>query len=378
MSKQPRKIRKESFRFRRRLPAGASPGTIIVNPLADAPVMQLMAFDEHKIVERQLDHVSAAKEFLGQWPVVWINVEGLGDARTLEQLGQLFGLHRLALEDVVNIHQRSKVETYDGNLFIVARMPRQREEFDTEQLSLFLGADWVLTLIEDPGDCFDGVRRRVRESRGRIRSVGPDYLVYALLDAVIDSYFPLLEQYGERLDELEDEAILRGTRQTVAKIHATKTDLLHLRRAVWPFREALNHLVRDEHPFIKAETRVYLRDCYDHTVQMIDLIEVYRELGSDLRDLYLTSVSNRMNEVMKVLTVITTIFMPLTLIVGIYGMNFNPASSPWNMPELNWRYGYPAILALLSAVTAGMLWLFRRKGWLGPPREKSVKPSRAE
>jgi magnesium transporter len=360
-----RRSNKHRRPFRRHAPPGSPPGSVVVDPRAARPVIDVIAFGDERVEERRLDGPEQALGYVGQWPVTWINVSGLGDAATLEALGKAFGLHRLALEDVVNVHQRAKVEQYGDRLFIVARMPRGGDRRDTEQVSLFLGPNFVLTFLEDPGDCFDAVRNRIRQDRGRIRECGADYLAYALLDAVVDAYFPVLERYGERLDELEEEALNRRGRDTINRIHAIKTELLILRRAIWPHREAFNALVRDANPLIHAETRVYLRDCYDHTVQMIDLVEMYRELGSDLRDLYLTSVSNRMNEIMKVLTVITTIFMPLTLITGLYGMNFDTSVSPWNMPELEWYWGYPAVLAAMAAVTVTMLTIFWIKGWLG-------------
>jgi magnesium transporter len=378
MTAKHRRPRKHRHAFRRQSSPGAPPGTVAVDPAAAQPVMDCLAFDDQRLVETRLQRPEQALEYMGHWPVTWVNVCGLGDAEVLQGLGRAFGLHPLALEDVVNVHQRAKVEQYGAHLFIVARMPRDGGRLDTEQVSLFLGRDFVLTFIEDPGDCFDAVRSRLRHDRGRIREFGPDHLAYALLDAVVDAYFPVLERYGELLDHLEEEALTRRGRGTIARIHAVKTDLLALRRAVWPHRELFNALVRDPNPLITAETRVYFRDCYDHAVQMIDLLELYRELGSDLRDLYLTSVSNRMNEVMKVLTVITTIFMPLTLITGIYGMNFDTAASPWNMPELGWRFGYPIVLATMAAVTAGMLFVFRRQGWLGDPKTRADEPSASE
>jgi magnesium transporter len=238
---------------------------------------------------------------------------------------------------------------------------------ESEQVSLFLGPDFVVTFQERPGDCLEPVRERIRKKVARIRDAGPGYLTYSILDAVIDHFFPLLEAYGERLETLEDRIILRPDRSVVAEIHDMKRELLYVRRAIWPQREALNTLVRDDIPHISAETRLYLRDCYDHCVRLIDLVETYREVCSDLMDLYLSSISNRMNEIMKVLTIISTLFIPLTFVVGVYGMNFDTAS-PWNMPELKWYFGYPLCLALMAAITVGQIFFFRRKGWIGQPR----------
>ena len=236
-----------------------------------------------------------------------------------------------------------------------------------EQFSLFLGPNFVLTFDEQPGDCFDPVRERVRRKHGRVREAGADYLAYALLDTIVDCYFPLLERYGEQLEDLEETIISQPNHTVVAAIHDIKRDLLSLRRAIWPQRETFNTLLRDKTPLLTDETRLHLRDCYDHTVQLIDLIETYRELGADLMDIYLSSVSNRTNETMRVLTVIATIFIPLTFIAGVYGMNFNAGTSPWNMPELGWYWGYPLVLGLMAMVAAGQLFFFWRKGWLALP-----------
>jgi magnesium transporter len=243
------------------------------------------------------------------------------------------------------------------------------EQLETEQLSLFLGKNFVLTFQEGmPGDCLEVIRERIRKKGGRIHDAGLDYLAYALLDAVVDAYFPILEQYGERLEEVEDEIGGKPASSTIARIHAIKRNLLTLRRVVWPQRETFNTLLREETPHISAETRLYFRDCYDHVTQIIDLVETYRELGADLTDIYLSTVSNRTNEIMRVLTVISTIFIPLTFICSIYGMNFNPETSPWNMPELNWYWGYPLALLLMLSVAVGQLLFFRRRGWLGSPK----------
>jgi magnesium transporter len=275
-------------------------------------------------------------------------------------------LHPLALEDVVNVHQRPKIEQYTGNIFVVTRMLRIEERLESEQLSIFVGSNYVLTFQEAlPGDCFGPLRDRLRNLDPAIHDHGSDYLAYRLLDAVIDSYFPVLEHYGESIDALEEQMLGVHKFLEVARIHAIKQELLQVRRTVWPTRDMLHAMIRDHNSLIKEETKVYLRDCYDHTVQIIDLLETYRELGSDLRDLYLTSVSNRMNEIMKVLTIISTLFIPLTFIVGVYGMNFDPDSSPYNMPELRAQYGYPFCWALMIVISIGMLIYFIRKGWIG-------------
>ncbi|HVX12017.1 MAG TPA: magnesium/cobalt transporter CorA [Pirellulales bacterium] len=342
---------------------GAAPGALNVEPNAAPPVLQAIAYHGDDFVEKRLAAPQDVLELLRDWPITWLNVAGLGNADVLNELGKIFGLHPLALEDVTHLHQRAKVEQYGEQLFIVARMPRRDEDFETEQLSLFVGKNYLLTFIEDPGDCFESVRTRLRGG-GPLREAGPGYLAYGLIDAVVDAYFPVVETFAERLDRLEDRVIARPSRRAVAEIHAAKHSLRSVRRIVWPLREAVNSLVRDPSPLIDDNTRVHLRDCYDHLVQIIDLVETYRELCSDLTDLYLSSLSNRMNEVMKVLTIIATLFMPLSFITGLYGMNFHTERSRWNMPELDWRYGYPFALGMMALTALGMLWYFWHKGWL--------------
>jgi len=347
----------------RRAPVGAAPGSLVVDPQASVSQIIVTTYTPEGVHERCLADPREMSTLLDGPGIVWVNVDGLGSESVLRGLADVFDLHPLALEDVVNVHQRAKVDRYGEQLFITARISAA-DRGRTEQLSLFLGRNYVLTFLEDPGDCFDPVRRRLRDNDGVIRRRGADYLAYALLDAAVDAYFPLLEIFGERLEELEDEVIARPTPLAVAKIHEAKHELRALRRIIWPLREAMNELARDASTFVADETRVYFRDLYDHTVQIIDLVETYREMGSDLTDLYLSSLSNRLNEIMRVLTVISTIFMPLSFIVGLYGMNFN-TDSPYNMPELNWRFGYLFTLGLLGLTSLGMLGFFWRRGWLG-------------
>jgi magnesium transporter len=356
---------------------GAAPGTLEELTDSPSPVIEVFAYGPDNLIERRIDDVADIEPLLGEWPVVWVNVAGLGGPETIERLGRIFKLHPLALEDVTYRHQRAKVEPYDDYIFFVGRMACETRSFETEQVSLFLGKNFVVTFIEDPGDCFDAIRDRLRAASGTLRSAGPAYLAYSLIDSLIDAYFPLIEHYGERLDRLEDRVIVRPARHTISEIHDAKHDLRAVRRAVWPLREAVGALVRDPTELIDAETRVHFRDCHDHVVQIIDLVETYREVCSDLNDLYLSSLSNRMNEVMRVLTVIATIFMPLSFITGVYGMNFHTERSWWNMPELSWKYGYPAALAVMLAVALTMLWLFHRRGWLRSQNGAS-KPAKRE
>ncbi len=348
----------------RRSAPGTVPGTIHVDPEAPRPELSVMAWGPEAFEELQAPTLGAVQELRQRFPVVWVNVDGLGDKGTLEELQKHFGLHALAMEDVVNVHQRPKVDAYDGHLYVVMRMLTTHEGLADEQVSLFVGDGWVLSFQERPGDCLDSVRARARQGRPRIRKGGADYLAYAIIDAVVDHLFPVLEHYGDLLEALEERIFTGSGDDPAMTLQRIKRDLAGMRRAVWPLREALSQLLREDSPLVREETRIYLRDAYDHTVQLLDLVETDREIASGLKDAHLTVISTRMNEVMKVLTIIGTIFIPLGFIAGLYGMNFDPGASPWNMPELGWAFGYPAALLLMVAVAGGLLLFFRRKGWL--------------
>ncbi len=344
--------------FRRKSSPGTAPGTLVAVGGEPEPVIQVMAFSEGKLFEEKLTTLDNLKPLTSSHKVTWINIEGLGNASIIEQVGEIFGLHRLALEDVMNPHQRAKVEEYDEFLFIVARMVTIEPRLTTEQIGFFLGRNFVITVQEGkPGDCLDPVRERIRKASGRIRHRGADYLAYALLDSIIDHYFPVLDSLGEELDRLDDELMNRPGEASISSIHRFRSQLLFLRRSMRPHREALNQLARDPHELITDETRIFLRDCYDHTIQLGEAIDIYRETCSDLRDFHLSYMSNRTNDVMKTLTIIATIFIPLGFIAGLYGMNFE------NMPELHSRYGYPMILALMGAIALGLVYWFKLKGW---------------
>ncbi len=324
-----------------------------------------MAYGKDKCVEHTIDDPIELKKHLEEWPVVWVDVVGLGSEEKLRAIAEIFRVHPLALEDVVHVHQRAKVEAYDENLFIVLRVPDASNEQITEQFSMLLGKNYLVTFQERPGDCFSLVRTGIRQEQSVARQcVRADYLAYRLIDVSIDAYFPVLEAIGDHLDTLDDPDAFTHTRSAFNELHVVRRELLMLRRAIWPIRDAISELKSENTAFITDATRVYFRDCYDHAVQLIDLMESYRDIAGDVRDYYLSTISNRMNEVMKTLTVIATIFLPLTFIAGVYGMNFNPNASPWNMPELNWRFGYVFSLALMALVTLAMLWYFKRRGWL--------------
>lgn len=355
-----RKQPPHEIKVHRRTEPGASPGLILPDPAHHKPTIHVIAYGASGVVEREVATPDEAHQLVAQHAVTWINVEGLGDAQAIERFGELFGLHRLALEDTVNVHQRAKVDDYGEIVFVVLRMVQcAADRCSTEQISLFIGPGWLISFQEGhPGDSFDRVRGRLREGAGRIRTLGVDFLAYTLIDAVIDNYYPVLEVYAERLDELEDRVIEASGRRAINDLHEVKADLLVLRRAIWPLREAVALLAREEHPRFSDNTRLFLRDCYDHVVQVVELVETYRELTADLRDLYMSSLSNRINETMRVLTVISTLFIPLTFIAGVYGMNFR------NMPEIRWEYGYPLTLAAMTLTALAMLTYFYRQGWI--------------
>jgi magnesium transporter len=324
----------------------------------------MIAYGPDGIEERELHAKEEIEGLRGTRPVLWINVTGLGDAALIARLGEVFGLHSLSLEDVINAHQRPKAEDYTDHMFIAARMIHMQGGIETEQIAMFVGHDFLITFQERPGDCFDAIRNRLRQGKGRLRHAGPDYLCYSLIDAITDDYFPALEHYGEALEALEDQVVTEPEPVHIQRLHEHKRELLLLRRAIWPHREMVNSLIRDAHPVFTDTTRLYLRDCYDHAIQLMDILETYREVASGLVDVYISSVSAKLNEIMKMLTIIATIFIPLSFIASLYGMNFDPEVSPWNMPELNFYFGYPLALLMMAAVAGILLWYFWRKGWL--------------
>jgi magnesium transporter len=323
-----------------------------------------MAFGPEEFAEEQPPAPDRVAEYLGKYPVLWLNVDGLGDPDVLRRIGETFDLHPLALEDVVNVHQRPKVEHYPQHLFFVARMLGIQDPRETEQLSLFLGKNYLLTFQEKPGDCFETIRQRIRQKQGRVRSCGPDYLAYLLIDAVVDNYFPALERCGERLDEVEQQVLVGPDPSVVKPIYAIKNELLVMRRAIWPLRDVMNNVFREQQPLISSDTRVFWRDCYDHTVQILDILESEREASASLIEIYMSSLSNRTNDIMKVLAIMTTLFIPLSFIASLEGMNFEQSRSPWNMPELKWYWGYPMILMVMTLVGLGEIYYFWKKGWI--------------
>jgi magnesium transporter len=330
--------------------------------------IRVTAFNLSEMVEKEVALVEEIHPFLKDWQNVWIHVEGLENKGVINDLAKAFGLHEIAIEDVLSQHQRAKFELFENNLFIVAHyLTYQEETFSAKQLSIFFNQHRIISFQNELIDELHGVRERIRKDDGTLRAQGAGYIAHMILDTVVDTYFPVLEQFGERIEDLEDAVIENPTQQNMAAIHSLKRELLLLRRTIWPLREAVNALLRDGEALITPETRLHIRDCYDEIVRLIDFNETYRELGTDLMDVYLSSVSNRLNEVMKVLTILTTIFAPATLIAGIYGMNFNHEISPYNLPECQWYYGYPYALALMILTSAGMVSFLWWRGWLNLP-----------
>lgn len=343
------------------------PGSLNFPLNAVAPTITVIDYNEHQAVCKELKNPLECAIYLDTESISWINIGGLGNEITWQQLREVFNLHPITLEDIVNVPQRPKVVEYKEHLVFISRMvtiDQHSNFFISEQISFVLGKHYLLTIQEEPAlDCLEGVRQRIRNKKGTIRQKKVDYLFYTLIDAIIDGFFPVMEVYGEFVQSLQDEVVTSANRQSLNKIHKLQQELLLIRRAVWPLRDAINSLLRDGNELISDEVRIYLRDCYDHIIQILDMVETYRDLASNLTDIYLSSVSNRMNEIMKTLTVISSIFIPLTFIAGIYGMNFNTDKSPFNMPELNWYWGYAITLTVMLIVAGLMILFFWRKGW---------------
>ncbi|MBI5461397.1 MAG: magnesium/cobalt transporter CorA [Gammaproteobacteria bacterium] len=347
-------------------PPGTAPGTLTERPVEAPrpPRIRLTEYAPDVFLEQDIATPADCKPYLESPSITWIHVQGDVSADTLRNLGELFELHSLALEDVLNSGQRPKLDVYGEQYFIAVNLPEfGNGGIAVQQISLFFGRDYLISFSNAVTDPFEPVRQRLRNSGGKFRQRGVDYLLYTLLDLVIDAGFPMFERFGETLEDLEAELLGKPDRSTLNRIHQLKRELLLLRRSLWPQREVVNALLRIEQPFMTDETRMYLRDCYDHSVQIMDLLETYRDMATGMLDVYLSSISNRTNEIMRVLTLIATIFIPLTFIVGVYGMNFSHDTSPWAMPELHWYYGYPLIWLVMILITAGLLYYFRRNKW---------------
>lgn len=342
---------------------GLPPGTLVhVGKKPPGKVrITIIDYDEHHVVEKEVKTIDECFPFKNTPTVTWINIDGVHQADIVEKIGECFDIHPLLLEDIMNTEQRPKIEDFDNYLFIVLKMiysNAKEKEIESEQVSLIIHSNYVITFQERVGDVFDPIRERIRSGKGRIRKMGSDYLAYSLIDAIVDTYFLVSEKFGEQIGDIDEELLTNPTIKTLRGIHKLKRELLSLRRYIWPIREIINVLEKAENPLIKKTTDIYLRDVYDHTIRIMDTIEIFRETLSEMVDAYLSSINNRMNEIMKVLTVIATIFIPLTFIASIYGMNFS-----W-MPELEWPEGYHIVLLIMAALGILMLIYFKKKKWI--------------
>ena len=343
--------------------AGLPPGTLvhIGEKMSERTKIKVLEYDEVNFQEKELENIEECFLFKNEPTVTWVNVDGLHEVEVLGKLGGCFGLHPLIMEDILNTDHRPKMEDYGEDFFIVLKMLSYDDhtgEISAEQVSLVLRPNAVLSFVEKEGSMFASVQERIRSGKGKLRKMGADYLAYTLLDIIVDNYFVILEKVGERIEVLEQKLVANPTAQTLLKLQNLKREMIFLRKWVWPLREVISGLERGESSRIQESTRFYLRDVYDHTIQVMDTIEIFRDMLSGMMDIYLSSINNRMNAVMKVLTIIATIFMPLTFLAGVYGMNFK------HMPELDWPWGYPSILIIMALIAGFMLISFRKKRWL--------------
>jgi len=348
-----RKMRKPSV--------GARPGTLAIPPGTTKSVLRVISFNEETIEEHDSPNLEDIRDLKDTGRRLWVDVQGLGDEKLLRGLAELFAMHPLALEDVVNVPIRPKTESYDRQLLVITQRPRSTEdlELSVRQVSVVIGRDYLLTFQEGKEDALEPVRKRLEVQNSLMRKSSTDYLGYAVLDTIVDAYYPVVESMGTRLEELEERVLAEATPETLRELNSIKGQLLALRRAITPQREAVNKLIRDENELVSQTVRTYLRDTYDHVVQTTEAVENARELVNGLVNTYLTVISNRMNEVMKTLTIVASIFVPLTFLAGIYGMNFE------NMPELQKQWAYPSLLVLMALTAGGMVLYFWRKGWIG-------------
>lgn len=344
--------------------AGLSPGSLVFigEKKAEEVHINIIDYDEHSFNEKETKTVEDCFPFKDKPTVTWINIEGLQDVHIIQKIGDYFNLHPLILEDIVNTDQRPKIEDLNDYLYIVLKMityDDTLEDIVIEQISLILGKNFVISFQEGiKGDIFDPLRDRIRADKGKIRKMGSDYLAYGLIDAIIDNYFLILEKIGDKIEDLEDELLVNPTKGTLHLIHNLKRKLIFLRKSVWSLREVINTLVRGDSSLIQDSIDIYFRDIYDHTIQVIDTIETFRDIVSGMIDIYLSSISNKMNEIMKVLTIMSTIFIPLTFLAGIYGMNFE------FMPELKWSWGYPGLWCIMLVLSIIMLINFKIRKWI--------------
>jgi len=342
---------------------GLPPGSIvhIGNKRDEKVKITIVDYDEKHLQEKEVKSIEECAGYEDKSTITWINIDGVHKIKFIEEIGKHFNLHPLILEDIVDTDQRPKIKDFGDYIFIILKMiyyDKNDNEMKAEQVSLILGKNYVISFQEREGDVFNSIRERIRNNIGRIRKAGADYLVYSLMDAIVDNYFIIIEKLGEKIENLEDKMISRPKPANLRVIHKLRRDLIFLRKSVWPLREVISILQRGESSLILESTNVYLRDVYDHTIQVMDTVETLRDIISGMLDIYLSSASNRMNEIMKMLTIIATIFIPLTFITGIYGMNFQ------NMPEIKWVWGYPAVLLGMLIIGIVMVVYFKRKKWM--------------
>jgi magnesium transporter len=349
---------------RRSIKGGLPPGALvhIGERKASETKVKVFTYNATYVVEQTVETIESCFPLEDRTGVTWIDVDGLHDTEALGILGEHLGLHPLVVEDILNTEQRPKLEDHGEYIFVVLKslyhVDEKNGQPEIEQISLVLGANYVLSFQEREGDEFEPIRDRIRTNEGRIRKAGADYLAYSLIDLIVDQYFVVLERFGDEIEALEEELIAKPTTETLHAIHQLKREMAFLRKSMWPLREVISGLERSESLLIHESTRLYLRDVYDHTIQVIDVVETFRDMLSGMLDIYLSSVSNRMNEVMKVLTIISTLFMPITFIAGVYGMNFR------HMPELEWPWAYPLVWITMLVIAALMIVYFRRRKWL--------------
>lgn len=353
--------------------AGMAPGSLIPISETQSDKIQISLFDYNaeKLTEMKDSNLQECLKGLNTTDTTWINISGIDDIHTIETIGRRFGLHPLLLEDIVSSGQRSKLDDYKDTIYIVAKMLNYNHESQTvedEQVSLVLGKNFLISFLESKNNVFAPIYERLRPENSKIRQKGPDYLCYTLLDCLVDNYFLILEKVDGKLESLEEEVIKFPTPKTLQKIQRTKREITLLRKSVWPMREVISNFRRSESPLIQESTKVYIHDVYDHTIQAIDAIESFRDIAAGMLDIYLSNISMRMNEIMKVLTVVSTIFVPLTFIASIYGMNFD------NIPELHYKYGYYIVLTLMAFITLVMFYYFKRKGWIFPSHKHKKSP----
>jgi len=342
---------------------GLPPGTLVHvgEKKVEKTKITIIDYDAEHLEEKIAKTVDECFSFKDKPTVTWINIDGIHEIEIIEKIGTHFDLHPLTLEDIVHTEQRPKMEDFEHYIYVVLRLlifDEIENEINAEQISIILGSNFIISFQEMEGDVFNHVKDRIRNGKGRIRKMGADYLAYALIDAIVDNYFVILEKLGEKIESIEEELVTNPRPETLQTIHELKREMIFLCKSVWPLREVVNSMERGESSLIQDSTTVYLRDVYDHTIQVIDTIETFRDMLSSMLDIYLSSISNKMNEVMKVLTIIATIFIPLTFIAGIYGMNFR------YMPELEWHYGYFTLWIVILIIASLMILYFRKRDWL--------------